>query len=105
MGGAAGSGDFAREGVREGEGGHPALDRIRIPSGTHCVFRMTHVNHLDLTWYWRLRDSVEMALETVRWHVELLKKHPDAVYSHTQVLILRIAERLDPPLFKRVRSL
>ncbi len=77
------------------------LRELEIQEGQDITIHMTHLNHLDLTWYWRLPDTLEMCLETVRWHVELLEKHPDARYSHTQVFTLKIVEELDPPLFKR----
>jgi alpha-mannosidase len=98
-------GQYGGEGVSRGETGHPELDRLEIPDGVFCTFTMVHVNHLDLSWYWRLPDTVQMMLETVRWNVELLEAHPDARYSHTQVLTLRTVERLDPELFARVARL
>ena len=81
------------------------LDALRLPPGERITIHMVHLNHLDLTWGWRLPDSIEMSLETIRWHVDLVEQHPDARYSHTQVLILRIVEELDPPLFARFARL
>ena len=81
------------------------LDALVIPEGEEITVHMVHLNHLDLTWYWRLPDTIEMCLETIRWHVELLEKHPDARYSHTQVFVARIVEKIDPPLFRRFARL
>lgn len=78
-----------------------ALDELNIPAGEEITFHMAHLNHLDLTWYWQLPDTIEMCLETIRWHTEMLEEHPDARYSHTQVLILKIVEQIDPELFGR----
>lgn len=98
-------GQYADEGVSRVQTGQPELDRLEIPEDVFCTFTMVHVNHLDLTWYWRFPDTVQMMLETVRWNVELLERHPDARYSHTQVLTLRTVERLDPELFARLTRL
>jgi alpha-mannosidase len=82
-----------------------ALDALVIPPGEHITIHMTHLNHLDLTWYWRLPDTVQMCLETIRWHTELLEKHPDARYTHTQVFTLKVVEQVDYPLFQRFLEL
>lgn len=82
-----------------------ALDSLVLPEGEHITIHMVHLNHLDLVWYWRFPDTLEMCLETIRWHVDLLEEHPDARYSHTQVFSLRVVELLDPTLFERFRAL
>ena len=66
---------------------------------------MVHIAHLDLTWEWRLHDTIQMCLDTIRWNVGLLEKHPDATYSHAQMIILKIVEELDRPLFERFAKL
>ena len=96
---------FQNEGVERASSQHEALASLRIPPGETVTVHMVHVNHLDLVWYWRLPETVEMCLETVRWHVELLERHSDARYSHTQVFILKVVEELDPALFARFARL
>ncbi|MCL6630764.1 MAG: hypothetical protein K6U00_14310, partial [Armatimonadetes bacterium] len=96
---------YEAEGVKFSSVHKAAVDSLKLPEGEHIVIHMVHLNHLDLTWYWRLPDTLEMCLETIRWHVELLEQHPDARYSHTQVFTLRVVELLDPPLFERFRAL
>jgi alpha-mannosidase len=81
------------------------LDDINIPEGHEITIHMVHINHLDMIWYWRLPDTIEMCLETIKWNVELLERHPDARYSHTQVLTLKIVEELDKELFQRFAKL
>lgn len=78
-----------------------ALDALTVPDNEHITIHMVHLNHLDLTWYWRIPDTIEMCLETIRWHVDLLEQHPDARYSHTQVFTLKLVEQIDYPLFER----
>lgn len=96
---------FQMEGAKSDVSHREELDSLSIPAGKHATFHMFHTNHLDLTWYWRLPDSLEMCQETIRWHVDLLEKHPDARYSHSQVFILRVVETVDPALFERFRAL
>jgi len=93
--------DLQAEGIELPSEQHRLLETLDLPSDTHVTIHMTHLAHLDLTWYWRLPDTLEMALETIRWHVELVEQHTDARYSHTQVLALRMVEELDPLLFAR----
>lgn len=81
------------------------LASLVLPPGEHVTVHMVHLNHLDLSWYWQLPDTVQMCLETIRWHTELLEAHPDARYSHTQCFILRVVERLDSALFARFAEL
>lgn len=82
-----------------------ALNAIRLPEGARITIHMVHVNHLDLTWYWRLPDTIEMCLETIRWNVEMLEQHPDATYTHTQVFTLKVVEQVDRPLLDRFAKL
>ncbi len=81
------------------------LDALAIPVEQHITIHMVHLNHLDLSWYWRLPDTVQMCLETIRWHTRLLEAHPEARYSHTQCFILHVVEQLDPDLFRRFAAL
>lgn len=81
------------------------LDALQIPEDKHVVMHMVHTNHLDLIWYWQMRDTIEMCLQTIRWNVELVEKHPDARYSHSQVYILKLIEEIDPPLFERFKKM
>jgi alpha-mannosidase len=96
---------FQNEGTTIADEHKQLLDQVILPETPHCTFHMVHINHLDLTWYWRLPDTLEMCLETIRWNVELLETHPDAIYSHTQAFTLNIIRILDPALFQRVVSL
>jgi len=96
---------YQAEGASLSSHAENALNSLTIPEGEHITIHMVHLNHLDLTWYWQLPDTIEMCLETIRWNVELLEKHPDARYSHTQVFSLKIVEDLDPELFARFTSL
>lgn len=82
-----------------------ALENLKVPDGQNLTIHMFHVNHLDLLWYWQLKDTIEMCLETVRWHVEMLEQWPDARYSHTQIFTLNIVRQLDPKLFDRFKKL
>ncbi|NLC68124.1 MAG: hypothetical protein GX754_04920 [Clostridiaceae bacterium] len=81
------------------------LEKLNIPDGIDVTFHMVHMNHLDLIWYWRLPDTIEMCLETIRWNVELLEKYPDAKYTHAQVFTLKVVEELDKELFERFKRL
>lgn len=96
---------YQAEGVEITSAQKASLDDLVLPHGEHITIHMVHLNHLDLTWYWQLSDTIEMCLETIRWHTELLERHPDARYSHTQVLILKIVEQIDPELFRRFAGL
>lgn len=81
------------------------LDSISIPKGQRITVHMCHINHLDLMWHWNFTDSIEMCLDTIRWHIELIKSHPEARYSHSQIYILRLIEELDKDLFKEFSDL
>ena len=91
-------GSFVTEGADMKTPQRKSFESLDIPTGSQITFHMFHVNHLDLTWFWRIPDAIEMCLETIRWHTELLEKHPDARYSHAQKFILRIVEQIDPSL-------
>ena len=96
---------FEAEGVEGGSEQQAAMAALDLSEDAGVVVHMTHLNHLDLTWYWRLPDTIEMCLETIRWTCELLEAHPDMRYSHTQALILRVVEAVDPVLFERFKRL
>jgi len=96
---------FQAEGVDVSSVQKEALDALVIPEGERITVHMVHLNHLDLTWYWRLPDTIEMCLETIRWHTEMLERHPDARYTHTQVFTLKVVEQVDPALFARFAKL
>jgi alpha-mannosidase len=99
------SGAFQMEGVSTSSDHRFTLESLAIPHGEKITIHMTHLAHLDLMWYWQLPDTIEMCLDTIRWHMEMLEEHPDARYSHTQVFILRLVEQIDPDLFKRFSTL
>ena len=99
------TGSYAAEGANESARQYAQLDALSIPEGEKIVVHMVHTNHLDLTWYWRLPDALQMCLETIRWHTEMLEAHPDARYTHTQVFALHVVEKLDPALFARFVAL
>jgi hypothetical protein len=37
-----------------------ALDSLALSDGQSINIHMVHLNHLDLTWYWRLPDTIEV---------------------------------------------
>ena len=78
------------------------LKREPLPDDNPLTIHMTHMNHLDLAWYWCLDDTVEMALETLRWHVQMIEEYPEVIYTHTQAISLKIVELLDPALFDSI---
>ncbi|MBN1593611.1 MAG: hypothetical protein JW941_10260 [Candidatus Coatesbacteria bacterium] len=82
-----------------------ALDELSIPAGRVLTFHMVHMTHLDLGWYWGFLETTQMALDTIRWMTALLEEHPDAKYSHAQVFIIQLIQKLDPRLFARFRDL
>ena len=58
----------------------PRLDVLKtapLPDGIPLTIHMTHMNHLDLAWYWCLDDTIEMALETLRYEHDLKRFDPD----------------------------
>ncbi|NSW89266.1 MAG: alpha-mannosidase [Firmicutes bacterium] len=81
------------------------LEKLNIREGIDITFHMVHMNHLDMIWYWRLPDTIEMCLETIKWNVELLETQPDAKYTHAQVFTLKVIEELDKELFERFKKL
>ncbi|MDD3925479.1 MAG: glycoside hydrolase family 38 C-terminal domain-containing protein [bacterium] len=98
-------GAFQMEGVAVSSEHKPVLEALMIPPGEKIIIHMVHLSHLDLMWYWQLSDTIEMSLDTIRWHVEMLEKHPDGCYSHTQIFILKLVEQIDPELFGRFSAL
>lgn len=97
--------DFQAEGAAISATHADALNSLALPKGKSINIHMVHLNHIDLMWYWQLDDTIQMILDTIRWTVDLIKKHPDARYSHTQVFALALIEKIDPPLFKEFKKL
>ena len=57
------------EGAKVDQAHRESLEALTIPKDKELTFHMFHINHLDLTWYWQFSDTIEMCLETIRWHV------------------------------------
>lgn len=61
--------------------------------------------HLDPVWFWRWPVGVASALATCRTAVELMDEYPEFEFTRSDVWLYEQIERLDPPLFERIRRL
>ena len=61
--------------------------------------------HIDPVWLWRWQAGVVEVLSTCRTAVELLEKHPDFIFTRSDVWVHEIVEKYEPELFKRIQLL
>ena len=61
--------------------------------------------HLDPVWQWRWEEGASEAVATFRTAARLLREHPRLVFNHNEALLYGWVERLDPELFKEIRTL
>lgn len=61
--------------------------------------------HIDPVWLWRWQEGVDEALATFRSAADRCDEYPDFIFTRGEAWLYRQVERLDPPLFERVRGL
>ncbi|MBI2303069.1 MAG: hypothetical protein HYU66_29530, partial [Armatimonadetes bacterium] len=60
--------------------------------------------HLDPIWLWPWQVGLDSALATCRSACDRLDAHPDAIFSRGEAWVYQMVERIDPPLFERIRA-
>lgn len=83
------------------------LDRVlTVGAGaaTHKIVAAGHA-HLDTAWLWPIRETRRKAVRTFANAVDLLKKNPDAVFSHSQAQHYDWVRQDAPEIFAEVVAL
>ena len=60
--------------------------------------------HLDPVWLWPWQAGLDEILATCRSACDRLDAHPDLIFTRGEAWVYQQLERLDPPLFERVRK-
>lgn len=71
---------------------------------THKIVAAGHA-HLDTAWLWPIRETRRKAVRTFANAVDLLKKNPDAVFSHSQAQHYAWVREDAPDIFAEVVEL
>ena len=66
----------------------------------HMIFNA----HLDPIWLWPWQAGVDEALATCRSACDRLDAHPDVTFARGEAWVYQQVEKLDPPLFERIRA-
>jgi alpha-mannosidase len=69
------------------------------PVTVHLVFNA----HIDPVWLWPWQSGIDEALATCRSACDRLDRHPDLIFTRGEAWIYQVIERIDPPLFERIR--
>ncbi len=59
--------------------------------------------HIDPVWLWPWQGGMDEALATCRSACDRLDRHPDVVFTRGEAWIYQVVERIDPPLFERIK--
>jgi len=60
--------------------------------------------HLDPIWLWPWQAGLDAALTTCRSACDRLDAHPDLLFTRGEAWVYHQIERIDPPLFQRIRA-
>jgi alpha-mannosidase len=60
--------------------------------------------HIDVNWLWTTTETIQCCHDTFRQALAFLDEFPEFVFSHSQALAYQYIERLDPPMFERIRQ-
>jgi alpha-mannosidase len=66
----------------------------------HIIFNA----HLDPIWLWSWREGLDEVLNTSYYICNLLDRHPDIIYTRGEAWVYEQIQRVDPPLFQRVKE-
>ena len=86
------------------------LDELKVVLGreasghSHQIVAAGHA-HLDTAWLWPIRETRRKAVRTFANAVDLLKKNPDAVFSHSQAQHYAWVREDAPEIFAEVAKL
>ena len=60
--------------------------------------------HMDMNWLWSYPETVKMCNDNLRQTVAFMEEFPDFTMIQSQAAIYREVERVDPPLFEKVKK-
>ena len=69
------------------------------------IVHMVGNAHLDPVWLWPWQAGVDEALATCRSAADRCDEYPEFVFTRREAWVYGRIERLDPPLFARVRAM
>lgn len=65
---------------------------------------MIGFSHIDLVWFWDKTEGFQEARATFASVLDRIQEYPDFIFTCTSPALLDFIERLDPPLFARIRE-
>lgn len=60
--------------------------------------------HIDPIWLWPWQAGLDELLATCRSACDRLDAHPDIIFTRGEAWVYRMVQRVDPPLFERIRQ-
>ena len=70
---------------------------------TGCLWLVGH-GHIDMNWLWQFPETVQCCQDTFAQVLRFMAEFKDFRYSQSQACIYEVLERLDPELFRRIRT-
>lgn len=60
--------------------------------------------HMDMNWLWTYFETMKMANDNLRQTVAFMDEFPDFTMVQSQAAVYRFVEKIDPPLFERIKE-
>ncbi len=75
-----------------------------IPDESHDTIHVTGHAHMDMNWLWTYPESEKMFHDNIRQAIAFMEKYDDFTMLQSQAAIYQYIERVDPPLFEKVKK-
>lgn len=74
----------------------PYAKQYRILYASHA--------HIDINWLWGYHETVNIAIDTFRTMLDLMKEDDDFIFSQSQALLYSIVEEHNPKMFEEIKQ-
>jgi alpha-mannosidase len=69
-----------------------------------CALSLAGNSHIDLSWLWRWRETVEVAKQTFSTVMDNMEEYPEMVYVQSQAQVYKWMEEYYPDVFERIKK-